>query len=120
MVSDLIAERKGHRLVSRQDGIWPEGARGEVDHRRREERKDAGDHESKDQVPRELQALCPFRTRREVSLIISSSKGKSPYMLLVAPVKEELRKPMTKEEEALFGIEKAEYRPLGYPGGNAR
>ena len=31
---------------------------------------------------------------------------KSPYMLLVAPVKEELCKKMTKEEQQLFGIEK--------------
>ncbi|MDA0823859.1 MAG: carbamoyltransferase [Proteobacteria bacterium] len=30
----------------------------------------------------------------------------SPYMLLVAPVTERLRKPMTKEQESLFGIEK--------------
>lgn len=30
----------------------------------------------------------------------------SPYMLLVAPVKESRRRMMTKEEEALFGIEK--------------
>jgi carbamoyltransferase len=30
----------------------------------------------------------------------------SPYMLLVAPVREHLRRGMTKEEEALFGIEK--------------
>lgn len=30
----------------------------------------------------------------------------SPYMLLVAPVKAELRKKLTPEEEALFGIEK--------------
>lgn len=30
----------------------------------------------------------------------------SPYMLLVAPVKESRRRPMTKEEEKLFGIEK--------------
>ncbi len=33
-------------------------------------------------------------------------EGKSPYMLLVAPVKKERRKPMTEAEEALFGIEK--------------
>ena len=32
--------------------------------------------------------------------------GKSPYMLLVAPVKNELCKQMTKEQEQLFGIEK--------------
>ncbi len=30
----------------------------------------------------------------------------SPYMLLVAPVKEELRKPMTDEQQKLFGLEK--------------
>nr|WP_280142056.1 carbamoyltransferase C-terminal domain-containing protein [Nitrosomonas aestuarii] len=30
----------------------------------------------------------------------------SPYMLLVAPVTEEIRTPMTKEQEKLFGIEK--------------
>jgi len=30
----------------------------------------------------------------------------SPYMALVAPVREELRKPLTPEEERLFGIEK--------------
>lgn len=30
----------------------------------------------------------------------------SPYMLIVAPVKESLRIPMTKEQEQLFGIEK--------------
>ena len=32
--------------------------------------------------------------------------AKSPYMLLVAPVKEELRKAMTDEQSKLFGIEK--------------
>jgi carbamoyltransferase len=32
--------------------------------------------------------------------------GKSPYMLLVAPVKKELCKQMTEEEDKLFGIEK--------------
>ncbi|MBU1766575.1 MAG: carbamoyltransferase, partial [Candidatus Omnitrophica bacterium] len=31
---------------------------------------------------------------------------KSPYMLLVAPVKEELRRKMTKEEQKLFGLDK--------------
>jgi carbamoyltransferase len=32
--------------------------------------------------------------------------AKSPYMLLVAPVKKELRTPMTAEQDGLFGIEK--------------
>ena len=33
-------------------------------------------------------------------------QAKSPYMLLVAPVKQELRKSMTDEQQQLFGIEK--------------
>jgi len=33
-------------------------------------------------------------------------KAKSPYMLLVAPVKEKLRQSMTPEQQQLFGIEK--------------
>ncbi len=33
-------------------------------------------------------------------------KGKSPYMLIVAPVAEDKRLAMTEEEQALFGIEK--------------
>ena len=33
-------------------------------------------------------------------------EGASPYMLLVAPVKEDIRVAMTEEQEALFGIEK--------------
>jgi len=32
--------------------------------------------------------------------------GRSPYMLLVAPVQPDLRHPMTPEQQALFGIEK--------------
>ena len=32
--------------------------------------------------------------------------SESPYMLLVAPVKEKIRRPMTAEEEKLFGLEK--------------
>ena len=32
--------------------------------------------------------------------------AKSPYMLIVAPVKEERRIPMTEEQKQLFGIEK--------------
>ena len=32
--------------------------------------------------------------------------GKSPYMLIVAPVREEIRLPMTEEQKQLFGIEK--------------
>jgi len=33
-------------------------------------------------------------------------EGKSPYMLIVAPVKEDIRLPMTDDQKQLFGIEK--------------
>jgi carbamoyltransferase len=39
----------------------------------------------------------------------------SPYMLIVAPVKEELRVPMTAEQEQLFGIEKLNIRRSEIP-----
>ncbi|MEZ5394295.1 MAG: carbamoyltransferase N-terminal domain-containing protein [Bryobacterales bacterium] len=43
----------------------------------------------------------------------------SPYMLIVAPVSEDIRIPMTSEQEKLFGIEKLNV-PLGDPCGDAR
>jgi carbamoyltransferase len=39
----------------------------------------------------------------------------SPYMLIVAPVREELRVPMTAEQEQLFGIEKLNIRRSDIP-----
>lgn len=39
----------------------------------------------------------------------------SPYMLLVAPVREEIRKPLTAEQEELFGIEKLNIPKSGIP-----
>jgi carbamoyltransferase len=39
----------------------------------------------------------------------------SPYMLIVAPVREELRVPMTPEQEQLFGIEKLNIRRSEVP-----
>ena len=39
----------------------------------------------------------------------------SPYMLIVAPVREELRLPMTPEQECLFGIEKLHLRRSSLP-----
>lgn len=35
-----------------------------------------------------------------------SHSGKSPYMLIVAPVKDEIRIPISTEDDKLFGIEK--------------
>jgi carbamoyltransferase len=49
--------------------------------------------------------FAPSVLEEEVSTQFEMT-AKSPYMLLVAPVKEELRKPMTAEQEKLFGIEK--------------
>jgi len=49
--------------------------------------------------------FAPSVLEEEVSTQFEMT-AKSPYMLLVAPVKEELRKPMTAEQDKLFGIEK--------------
>jgi len=49
--------------------------------------------------------FAPAVLREDVDKWFDHS-GDSPYMLLVAPVKEEHRIPMTPEQEALFGIEK--------------
>lgn len=42
-------------------------------------------------------------------------KGPSPYMLIVAPVKEDLRRPLTEEQQALFGIEKLKIKRSEIP-----
>jgi carbamoyltransferase len=39
----------------------------------------------------------------------------SPYMLIVAPVRDELRVPMTEEQQRLFGIEKLNLRRSSLP-----
>ena len=39
----------------------------------------------------------------------------SPYMLIVAPVRDELRVPMTEEQQRLFGIDKLHIRRSGLP-----
>ena len=49
--------------------------------------------------------FAPSVLEEEVSTQFEMT-AKSPYMLFVAPVKEELRKPMTAEQEGLFGIDK--------------
>ncbi|MEQ1802086.1 MAG: carbamoyltransferase [Gammaproteobacteria bacterium] len=42
-------------------------------------------------------------------------EGPSPYMLVVAPVREELRMPLTPEEEQLFGVEKLKLKRSTLP-----
>ncbi|MEB3308069.1 MAG: carbamoyltransferase [Cyanobacteriota bacterium] len=49
--------------------------------------------------------FAPSVLEEEVSTQFELTE-KSPYMLIVAPVKQTLRKPMTAEQEKLFGIEK--------------
>ena len=46
--------------------------------------------------------------------------GDSPYMLLVAQVREDKCVQMTEAQRALFGIEKLQRAALGHPGGDAR
>jgi carbamoyltransferase len=49
--------------------------------------------------------FAPTVLREKVSEYFEMS-AESPYMLLVAPVRKELRRPMTEGEEKLFGIQK--------------
>ena len=49
--------------------------------------------------------FAPSVLHEEVSNYFELDRG-SPYMLLVAPVKKELQKPMTEEQHKLFGLEK--------------
>ena len=42
-------------------------------------------------------------------------KGASPYMLIVAPVREDLRIPLTPEQEKLFGVEKLKLKRSTLP-----
>jgi len=42
-------------------------------------------------------------------------KGRSPYMLIVAPVREELRIALTPEQEQLFGVEKLKLKRSSLP-----
>ncbi len=49
--------------------------------------------------------FAPSVLREKVSEFFDHD-GESPYMLLVAPVKEEIRREMTEEEQKLFGLEK--------------
>ncbi len=52
-----------------------------------------------------LSVPCPLCKSEKVSDFFELY-AESPYMLLVAPVKEEIRRQMTEEEKKLFGIDK--------------
>ena len=49
--------------------------------------------------------FAPSVLREKVSEVFDTD-GESPYMLLVAPVKKEIRREMTEEEQNLFGLDK--------------
>ena len=42
-------------------------------------------------------------------------EGASPYMLIVAPVRDDLRVPMTEEQKSLFGVEKLKIKRSELP-----
>ena len=64
MTAAALAERKGRRLVPRPGGVRPARPRGAQHSRRSRGRRDAGDDEPEDQVPRELSPFAPVRAAR--------------------------------------------------------
>ena len=90
-VAAAAGRRQGGRLVPGPDGVRPAGP-GRAQHPRRPAlADDAGDDEPEDQVPRELPPVRPVRAAGAMpaSGSTSSPGQESPYMLLVAPVREE-------------------------------
>ncbi len=94
------AARAGERdrLVSRTHGIRSARARWPLDHRRPAQHEDAVGDESQDQVPRIVSPFAPSVLAERVGDYFEQN-GASPYMLLVAPVREELRIPLTAEQQ---------------------
>ena len=94
-VAALLADGQDRRLVPGPDGVRPAGP-GRPQHPGRPALAgDAGDDEPEDQVPRELPAVRPGRAARSAPPSGSTCEPgqESPYMLLVAPVREEHRVP---------------------------
>ena len=81
---------------------------------------DAVGDEPQDQVPRIVPAVRARRCCASASAITSSSIAPSPYMLLVAPVREELRAPMTPSSDKPLRHREAQRAALDDPGGHAR
>ena len=50
--------------------------------------------------------FAPAVLRQDLTKYFDIKDVDSPYMLIVAPIKEEIRKKMTSEQEKLFGVEK--------------
>lgn len=60
--------------------------------------------------------FAPLVLREQVDKCFEMRPGEdSPYMLLVAPVREELRKPISAEQQAAFGIDKLHYQRSTLP-----
>ncbi len=92
-------------MVSRQDGIWARalGARSIIG--------DARNPEMQKKMNLKIKYRESFRPFAPSVLLEHVSEwfeydSESPYMLMVAPIKEEGRIPMTDEQKGLFGIEK--------------
>ena len=67
---------------------------------------DAVDDEPEDQVPRVVPAVRAVRASRARRFDWFDLDGDSPYMLLVADVREDRRLPVSEDANAVWGIEK--------------
>ena len=104
-IADLIADGEGDRLVPGTHGIRTPRTRQPLHYRRCPLAEDAGGDEPEDQVPRSFRPFAPAVLGRR-SRSTSISTGKAPYMLLVAPVRQEICREMTDEEEKRFGLKR--------------
>ena len=87
--------RESHRLVQRPDGIRAARARRPKHSGRSAIAADAVDDESQDQVPGELPAVRAVGVARTGFGEYFKMDCDSPYMLMVAPVRDEIRVEMT-------------------------
>ena len=97
----LLAGPRGG-LVPGPHGVRPAGPGQPQHHRRRAQHRDAGHDEPQDQVPRVLPALRPLRCWPSTSRNTSTSPCESPYMLLIAAVRKELRRDLDPEQMRLM------------------
>ena len=84
--------RRRGRPAAGTHGVRAAGARAPLDHRRPALARDAVDHEPQDQVPRVVPAVRAGGARGPGEQVLRHRTGiESPYMLLVADVRPELR-----------------------------
>ena len=118
---EILAERERRGLVPGAHGVRAARAGRALHHRRSAQREDAVGDEPEDQVPRIVPALRSGGAGRERSPSTSSSTGRSPYMLLVAPVREAAAHPHdARKQQQLFGIDKLNVPRSSHPGHHPR